>query len=176
MNSYGNPPRNDGWNNDSGNGNFDGQRRSDDFQNQGGQGFQGQGFQSDQGFQDQGFGNNQGQGQGQQWSAGPGENYGNTGYQGDTTDVNTFGAGPQGGQNQDWQGQQGYDQNRQGQQGYDQNQDQGQNFDNQGGAAGGPGGKPSMGQRVKGEVEEIVGKVTRNPGKVERGQEEKSGW
>ncbi|OSX59748.1 hypothetical protein POSPLADRAFT_1048227 [Postia placenta MAD-698-R-SB12] len=150
-----------------------------DWQNQSGQGFQDQGFQGqggqnfgnqrgyDQGSQgQQGF---QGDVQGQEWTAGRGDNYGNTGTPGNTSDANTYGAG---GNNFEGAGRQG-DQNYQSQGDYDQN-----NWDNQqtGAAPGGRAGKPSVGQRIKGDLEEVTGKVTRNQGMVQRGQEEKSGW
>jgi len=35
--------------------------------------------------------------------------------------------------------------------------------------------KPTMGQKIKGATDEVVGKMTGNPGKVERGQELRTG-
>lgn len=175
MNAFGNPPA-PGFD-DSGN--YVGQHGNSDWQNQSGQGFQDQGFQGqggqnfgnqrgyDQGSQgQQGF---QGDVQGQEWTAGRGDNYGNTGTPGNTSDANTYGAG---GNNFEGAGRQG-DQNYQSQGDYDQN-----NWDNQqtGAAPGGRAGKPSVGQRIKGDLEEVTGKVTRNQGMIQRGQEEKSGW
>ncbi|PCH40186.1 hypothetical protein WOLCODRAFT_150225 [Wolfiporia cocos MD-104 SS10] len=155
MTFYGNPPQGDNnYNNIGGDpNNFGGNQQSQDPR------FQDRGFQ-DQGIQDQGFQNQPSdmgdggydQGRGQQ----SGENYANTGIQGDTTDINTYGAGGDlGGRGQD---DRGYDQS---------------NFGQSGGV---PGGKPSVGQRLKGGLEEVTGKVTRNPNMVERGEQRKEGW
>ncbi|KAF7791468.1 hypothetical protein EIP86_002484 [Pleurotus ostreatoroseus] len=141
-------------------------------QNQGGLGGQ-------QGFQDQ---NNFGAQQGFQDQSGLGSQSGydtQGGIQGNTTDANTFGTGGDFG-------------NTGRQRGDDWNQGtQQQSWDNSGAQTGtggfnddygntGTGGqtgqqKPSMGDKVMGGMEKLAGKVTRNEGMVERGQERKEG-
>ncbi|KAH9851782.1 hypothetical protein C2E23DRAFT_924013 [Lenzites betulinus] len=110
-----------------------------------------------------------GGGQGDQlWSAGPGENNASSGYgRGNTTDVNTVGAGGnQFGSTGRGAGGVDGDNWRQG--------GGGDNFDNDNGPTPGA-GKASMGDRLKGNAEKLAGRVTGNPAMVERGQIRKSG-
>ncbi|KAI8978749.1 hypothetical protein BD414DRAFT_117125 [Trametes punicea] len=110
-------------------------------------------------------------GQGQFWTPGQGDNYGSSGYQGNTSDINTPGAGGDfggigrgaGGAGDNWQSGDNNWQNR------DTNYQQGDN-DVAPGA-----GKASMGERLKGNAEKLAGRVTGNPSMVERGQIRKSG-
>ncbi|CCM03569.1 uncharacterized protein FIBRA_05705 [Fibroporia radiculosa] len=107
--------------------------------------------EGDQGFNDQGFQETTVQDQSFQEQSFQGQQGGYGADFGNTDqqgDYNAYGTGPQG-------GDVGYDQDNIGYQG---------------------GGKPSIGQKIKGELEEVAGKLTRNPGKVERGKEEKAGW
>ncbi|KAI0632254.1 hypothetical protein C8Q77DRAFT_1158905 [Trametes polyzona] len=108
-------------------------------------------------------------GEGQFWSAGPGENYGTTGH-GETTDANTFGTGTTSGNYAQSAGRHG------GGAGVDgDNWRQGNNnWDNNNGPTPGA-GKTSIGERLKGNAEKLAGRVTGNPSMVERGQVRKSG-
>ncbi|KAI0917107.1 hypothetical protein AcW1_007611 [Taiwanofungus camphoratus] len=183
MNSYGNPPQgnNADWNNNQNNYGGTGLQTDSssggDWQNSqsAGAGWEGQqqGLHGQQGrqvgqdqqdFQPQqgGFTGEQGR-QGVQWTAGQGDSLGSSGYQGNTTDSNTYGAGgdfgstgPQSGAGRnDWQD------NTQGTQNtYDANRGNTQ---------------PSWSSRLKGDAEKMAGKMTGNTGMVERGQERKTG-
>jgi len=121
---------------------------------------------------------NRQQGQGQfsnQWTAGPGDNYGNTGTQGNTSSFDTPGAGG------DFGGT--------GAGGGQWDQDQGSNTPgtggdygnaNQGGGAGYGGsgqgtGQSSVTERLKGNAEKIAGRVKRDPNMVSRGEARKTG-
>ncbi|KAI0769129.1 hypothetical protein BD413DRAFT_89460 [Trametes elegans] len=114
-----------------------------------------------------------------QWSAGPGENYSNTGTAGNTTDFNTHGTGGDFGSTarsagggtlggrDDWQSRDSRDN-------YSSSnwQSRGDNYDDDVN----PGaGKASVGERLKGNAEKLAGRVTGNPSLVERGQVRKSG-
>ncbi|KAH9891786.1 hypothetical protein C8Q73DRAFT_782422 [Cubamyces lactineus] len=106
--------------------------------------------------------------QGQFWTAGQGDNYGTTGYQGNTTDTNTYGAGGNfsgtgrgaGVDNGNWQSRND-----------DNSWQRDSNYDDVTPGA----GKASMGERLKGNAEKLAGRVTGNPAMVERGQIRKSG-
>ncbi|CDO69859.1 hypothetical protein BN946_scf184884.g18 [Trametes cinnabarina] len=114
---------------------------------------------------------------GQDWTAGPNDNYSTSSYPGNTTDANTYGAGGGnfgtagrgagvGGDN--WQSRDGDRQNRD--EGWQQQQGNNYGDDVNPGA-----GKTSMGERLKGNAEKLAGKVTGNPNLVEKGQVRKSG-
>ncbi|KAI0667670.1 hypothetical protein C8Q78DRAFT_315964 [Trametes maxima] len=106
-------------------------------------------------------------GEGAFWTPGPGDNYGTSATRGNTTDVNTFGAGGDFGNTgraagvnpKVWE-------SRDPAVGMDQNT----NSNVQPGA-----GKTSMGERLMGNAEKLAGRVTGNPSMVERGQVRKSG-
>ncbi|KAI0372302.1 hypothetical protein BV20DRAFT_964437 [Pilatotrama ljubarskyi] len=124
---------------------------------------------SRRGFDNNDYGRQQGEGQ--QWSASRGENYGSSGYQGNTSDVNTYGAGGNtfgstgagrgaGTDSDNWRSR---DINSQ-----QQNNNYGDDVN--------PGaGKTSLGERLKGNAEKLAGRVSGNPSLVEKGQVRKSG-
>ncbi|KIP06853.1 hypothetical protein PHLGIDRAFT_30314 [Phlebiopsis gigantea 11061_1 CR5-6] len=149
------------------------------------------GGQQRQDFNDQGSG-----------GGGFGSRAGHGEYAGNTTDVNTFGAGGDFGSTGQNAGMQRDSRSHDFDHGNSLDQtNAGQNFDGSrgdqypsaGGIGGGGGGqgydtydddngtggkasKPSFGERMKGTAETMVGKVSRNPGLVERGEARKDGF
>ncbi|OBZ68787.1 hypothetical protein A0H81_11284 [Grifola frondosa] len=132
---------------------------------------QGQGRRGGE-FESQGGGGGGGFDSGAQWSAGQaGESYGRTGYPQDTSGTDTYGSGGNvgstgggddfgSGGSGDMGSGGGYGAGT-GQSGDDQMQ--------------GRTGKPSMGERLKGDAEKLAGRFTGKPSMVERGQARKTG-
>ncbi|KAI0344452.1 hypothetical protein BDW22DRAFT_1343718 [Trametopsis cervina] len=95
---------------------------------------------------------------------------GHTGVQGNTSDINTYGAGGDiGGRDNGRFGEQDWNNDSTGQSGYPGNTTDSNTYGT------GSAGKASMGDRVKGTMEKMTGKMTGNPNMVERGQDRKDG-
>lgn len=152
MSSYGDTPNPQISSRDDSTGNvrYDGGHRQQDRR---GPGLQTPLYEGNEGSGIQGGRQGQGWQGDRQWDLSPSDNYGDPGSQDDNVGGGTYGTGRNlGGATT-------------------QNE---QTADDSTGGPGGPGGKPSLVQRLKGGAQEAAGKATRNEGLVERGQQEKS--